>query len=82
MPLKSCPRRKSDMTPCVIVDGSMCYSSDGYCVGCSWSRKSINDWKKRQREQPSTEGMSHRATEPATPRNSTSAASEAKNNNG
>lgn len=36
--LKSCPRKKSDMTPCVVTDGAICYTLDSYgypiCVGC------------------------------------------------
>lgn len=55
MPPKSCPRRKSDMTPCIIVDGSMCYSDDGHCVGCDWTREAINTWKKKQIERQPTQ---------------------------
>lgn len=29
-----CPRKRSDMTPCVITDGPICYATDGRCVGC------------------------------------------------
>ena len=29
-----CVRQRSDMTPCVIVDGSICRADDGMCVGC------------------------------------------------
>lgn len=36
--LKQCLRKKSDMTPCVITDGPICYAENarGYpiCVGC------------------------------------------------
>jgi hypothetical protein len=33
-----CTHAKSDMTPCVVRDGAMCYAEDGrhrpMCVGC------------------------------------------------
>jgi hypothetical protein len=36
--VKTCPRKKSGMTPCVITDGENCYTLDGdrnaICVGC------------------------------------------------
>ena len=36
-----CPYRKSDMTPCVIIDGPICYAADSQdrpiCVGCERS---------------------------------------------
>lgn len=36
--MKKCQFRRSDMTPCVIVDGSFCYAEDSQgrpiCVGC------------------------------------------------
>ena len=35
---KTCAFRKSDMTPCVIVDGDYCYAANLHdepiCVGC------------------------------------------------
>jgi hypothetical protein len=35
---KTCPYAKSDMTPCVIRDGDICYAMGSYdnpiCVGC------------------------------------------------
>jgi hypothetical protein len=38
MKAKSCDRAKSDMTPCVIRDGDICYAMDNadlpVCVGC------------------------------------------------
>ena len=30
----SCPRAKSDMTPCVVRDGRVACANDGFCVGC------------------------------------------------
>lgn len=34
----TCPRKRSDMTPCVITDGIICYTLDSFrhpiCVGC------------------------------------------------
>jgi hypothetical protein len=29
-----CPRAKSDMTPCIARDGSVCIADDRTCVGC------------------------------------------------
>ena len=38
MSLTTCPRKKSDMTPCVVTDGILCYVYTPYhgaiCVGC------------------------------------------------
>ena len=35
---KRCPRQQSALTPCVVVDGSICYTLGAYrrplCVGC------------------------------------------------
>lgn len=41
MATKTCSRKYSDMTPCVVTDGADCYSSDGFCVGCGASRQEI-----------------------------------------
>lgn len=30
----TCPREKSDMTPCIARDGDMCMLEDKTCVGC------------------------------------------------
>lgn len=29
-----CPREKSEMTPCVVRDGSKALACDNHCVGC------------------------------------------------
>jgi len=49
----SCPYAKSDMTPCVLKDGEMCFAMDTadqpICVGCEKSPASLGvarpaDW--------------------------------------
>jgi hypothetical protein len=37
----SCPREKSDMTPCVARDRDAAMTEDGYCVGCGASVKKL-----------------------------------------
>lgn len=36
--MNGCPYKKSDMTPCVITDGAICYAMNSrdepICVGC------------------------------------------------
>jgi len=38
MPTKDCPHAKSEMTPCVLRDGPICFAMDSrdqpICVGC------------------------------------------------
>lgn len=33
----TCPRKRSDMTPCVVTDGENARADDGVCVGCGVS---------------------------------------------
>ena len=43
MTATNCPYAKSDMTPCVIRDGSICYAANSFdkpiCVGCERTPK-------------------------------------------
>lgn len=50
-----CPYAKSDMTPCVLRDGAVCFAMDSrdrpICVGCERSPKTLGvpvplDWAK------------------------------------
>lgn len=36
-----CAFAKSDMTPCVVRDGDVCYDDSGRCVGCNRRRAEI-----------------------------------------
>jgi hypothetical protein len=55
MPTAHCRYAKSDMTPCVLKDGAICFAMDSddepICVGCEHSPKFLGvprppDWEK------------------------------------
>jgi hypothetical protein len=53
-----CPRKRSDMTPCVAHDGDLAMSDDGHCVGCDVKVRGLLDAVKKQF------GEEERCTEP------------------
>jgi hypothetical protein len=38
---RDCEYAKSDMTPCVLRDGPICFADDGHCVGCGRTAEEI-----------------------------------------
>jgi predicted Fe-S protein YdhL (DUF1289 family) len=55
MTIEQCPHAKSDMTPCVLKDGAICFAMDTHdepiCVGCERTPAAIGvdkpaDWAR------------------------------------